>query len=206
VTTALRVGITGGIGSGKSAVVARFAAHGAAVIDSDAIARALTAAGGEAIEAIRAEFGAAVFDAQGALDRPRMRQRIFADPAQRARLEAILHPRILARCLRAAQAQETAAPLLVFDVPLLAEAPDVHRGLRLDRVLVIDCPEELQLARALARGTMPEADVRGAIASQASRARRLALADDVLVNAGTLAALHARVDRLWQVYTGAQAV
>jgi dephospho-CoA kinase len=195
-----RIAVTGGIGSGKSTVVAMLAERGAAVIDSDAIAHELTAAGGQAIGPIRAAFGAAVIDAQGALDRARMRALVFSDPAQRARLEAILHPLIRQRSLELAQRREAEAPLLIFDIPLLVEAASVRRTLGLDRILVVDCPAAVQLARARARGTMPEEELRKVMASQAPRWQRLEIADDVLVNAGSLEALRARVARLWRSY------
>jgi dephospho-CoA kinase len=194
-----RVGVTGGIGSGKSTVMGVFARLGATPIDTDAIAHALTAPGGGAIAAIAAEFGAALIGPDGALDRPAMRARVFSEPAARQRLEAILHPRILAAChARAQQADD--APLIVFDVPLLAEAVAVRQGLDLDRVLVIDCPPQRQLAHALARGGLRADEIAAIIAAQAPRAARLDLADDVIVNAGTRADLEARVAHLWRRY------
>jgi dephospho-CoA kinase len=201
----VRIGLTGGIGSGKSTVAARFAGHGATVIDNDAIARDLTAAGGAAIAAIRAEFGAPMIGADGALDRPRMRALVFADAAARLRLEGILHPMIRARAAQLAAAAPGAAPVLVFDIPLLAEGGQRRAELDYDRVLVVDCPAALQLVRAQARATMPLEQVRAVMRSQASRAARLAIADDVLVNAGTIEALQARVDRLWDIYVAADA-
>jgi dephospho-CoA kinase len=197
-----RIGITGGIGSGKSTAVAMFGELGAAVIDTDAIARELTAPGGDAVGEIRLAFGAQVLAADGTLDRAALRARVFSDPRARARLEAILHPLIRERCRERAQRAEATAPLLIFDIPLLVEAPAVGGGLDLDRVLVVDCPVEQQLARARARATMPEEHVRAAIASQATRAQRLDAADDVLVNAGSLTALRLRVGRLWANYLG----
>lgn len=200
----MRVGLTGGIGSGKSTVAARFAAHGATIIDNDAIARELTRPGGAAIDPIRAGFGAAMIGADGGLDRPRMRELVFADPAARARLESILHPMIREQAARLAAA--ATAPVLVFDIPLLAEGGRLRAELDFERVLVVDCPPARQLAQAQARATMPPAQVRAVIASQASRSARLAIADDVIVNAGTIEALHARVDRLWEIYRAAGAV
>ncbi len=201
-----RIGVTGGIGSGKSTVVAIFAARGAAVIDSDSIARELSGPGGGAVEAIAAQFGSQVLDAQRGLDRAQMRARVFSDPGQRALLEAILHPRIRDRSLELAAAREGSAPLLVFDIPLLAEASDLRRELALDRVLVIDCPVALQRERALARGSLSAAQVDAVIASQAGRSQRLDIADDVLVNAASLEALQARVERLWRAYCPARSV
>jgi len=176
------------------------AERGAAIIDSDAIAHELTAAGGLAIEALRAAFGGQVINEQGALDRARMRSLVFSDPQQRTRLEAILHPLIRERCLALAREREPTAPLLVFDIPLLAETAAARQGLDLDRILVVDCPPSVQLARASARGTMSLEEVRRVIASQAPRWRRLDIADDVVVNAGSLDELRARVARLWSSY------
>lgn len=176
------------------------AEHGAAIVDSDAIAHELTVAGGPAIEPIRAAFGAEVINEHGALDRARMRALVFSDPQQRKRLEAILHPLIRARCLALAREQEPTAPLLVFDIPLLVEAAAVRQSLELDRILVVDCPPSVQLARASARSTMSQEQVRMVIASQAPRWQRLDIADDVVVNAGSLAALRERVARLWSSY------
>ena len=195
-----RLGVTGGIGSGKSTVIGMMAALGAAVIDTDRIAHELTAAGGGAIADIQAAFGAQVIAPDGALDRQRMRALVLAQPDCRRQLEALLHPRILQRCLELAQAAGQSAPLLVFDVPLLVEAPAVRQGLQLDRVLVVDCPPERQLAHALARGGMSATEIQGVIAVQAPRATRLALADDVIVNAATRNELELRVRHLWSRY------
>jgi dephospho-CoA kinase len=134
------------------------------------------------------------------MDRAAMRARVLDDASERARLEGILHPLVRARCVELAGQFETTYPLLVVDVPLLAEARDVRRGLALDRILVVDCPPERQLAHALARGTMPAGQIRAIMAAQATRAVRLDLADDIIVNAGPLDALLQRVDRLWSRY------
>jgi len=195
-----RLGVTGGIGSGKSTVIGMLAGFGAAVVDTDAIAHELTGAGGGAMPAIVAAFGSAMAAADGGLDRPRMRAAVFADAAARRRLEDLLHPRILERALDLARARAATAPLVVFDVPLLVEAQRFRQELALDRVLVIDCPPERQIAHAVARGGMDAATVAAVIAAQAGRADRLALADDVLVNAGSRPALAARVARLWSRY------
>jgi dephospho-CoA kinase len=195
-----RLGLTGGIGSGKSTVMAAFARRGAGVVDTDALAHALTGPGGEAISAIVAQFGPGLIAADGALDRARMRERVFGDPDARERLEAILHPRILRDALARARQCGGQVPLLVFDVPLLAEAHAVRRGLELDRVLVIDCPPERQLAQVLARGGLRRDEAAAIIAAQAPRTARLDLADDIIVNAGTCAELEACVDRLWRGY------
>ena len=195
-----RIAVTGGVGSGKSTVVALLAERGSAIIDSDAIAHELTAAGGLAIDPIRKAFGAGVLDSRGALDRGRMRMLVFSDPRQRLRLEAILHPLIWERCLALAREREANAPLLVFEIPLLAEAHVARRSLGLDRILVVDCPTSMQLARARARGVMTEEQVRAVVASQVSRWQRLAIADDVVCNMDSLDALRDRVARLWSSY------
>lgn len=186
------VGLTGGIGSGKSAAADRFAELGATLVDTDVIAHALTAPGGQAINAIRAQFGDAVIAPSGALDRKAMRDLAFADPAARTQLEAILHPAIRVESER--QCRIATTPYVVLVVPLLVESPRYRE--RCNRVCVVDCPPELQIARVKARNGLDEAQIRAIIATQASRDARLALADDIVENAGDLAALHEQVDRL----------
>jgi dephospho-CoA kinase len=198
------IGLTGGIGSGKSTVAARLAGHGAAIVDTDAIAHALTAPGGEAMPPIEAAFGRAAIAADGALDRAAMRAAILAEPAAKRRLESILHPLIGAQARRQADAAVArGAPMLVFDVPLLAES--AHWRARVDRVLVIDCDEAVQRRRVLARSGWPEAQVRAVIAAQATRARRRAVADAVIFNQAPdggddLQALLSQVDALWALW------
>lgn len=178
------VGLTGGIGSGKSLVAATLADLGAAVVDTDAIAHRLTAAGGAAIAPLRAAFGADLIDAQGALDRARMRAQAFGDEAARQRLESILHPLIAAEA-EAQLARPSAAPYLLLVVPLLIET---RRWLaRVQRVLVIDCPVAQQIERVVATRQLARTQAEAIVARQASRAQRLAAADDVLVNAGAAA-------------------
>ncbi|HMM86747.1 dephospho-CoA kinase [Azohydromonas sp.] len=190
----MHIGLTGGIGTGKSTVAARLAALGAAVVDADAIARALTATGGAAIGPLREAFGPQAIDAQGALDRAHMRTLAFADPAVRQRLEALLHPLIGAECER--QAATAGARPVVFDVPLLAESR--HWRARVQRVLVVDCDEATQVERVMRRSGWDADAVRRVIAQQAPRARRRAVADAVIHNVDlTLEALHAEVDALW---------
>jgi dephospho-CoA kinase len=186
------VGLTGGIGSGKSAAADRFAALGATVIDTDVIAHRLTAPGGLAIDAIREAFGDGVITAEGALDRKAMRDLVFAEPEARRTLEAILHPAIRAECGRLAGMAVT--PYVVLAVPLLIESGTYRE--RCDRICVVDCPVELQIARVTERNGLAEAQVRAIIAAQASREERLAAADDVIDNSTSMAALHAQVDRL----------
>jgi dephospho-CoA kinase len=190
----LRIGLTGGIGSGKSTVAGLLASHGAQIIDTDAIARRLTLPGGGAVEALRAAFGDAYIDATGALDRERMRTLAFGDPQARRRLEQILHPLIGAETERDAAASPV--PVKVFDVPLLVESGR-WRAI-VDRVLVVDCTEATQLARVVQRAGWSEDMVRAVIAQQATRAARLACADAVIHNDGlSLDGLAAEVAQLW---------
>ncbi|MFO1291743.1 MAG: dephospho-CoA kinase [Rubrivivax sp.] len=190
---ALRIGLTGGIGSGKSTVAAMLVARGLHLVDTDAIARELTQAGGAGIAPIAAAFGAGVIDRAGALDREAMRTLAFADAGAKARLEAILHP-LIGEQARARAAAAGDAPL-VFDVPLLAESSPWRA--RVDRIVVVDCGEAAQIARVAARPGWSEEAARRVIAQQAARARRRAIADAVIHNDGiTLAALAAEVAAL----------
>lgn len=190
----LHIGLTGGIGSGKSTVARLLVERGAVLIDTDAIARSLALPGGAAIEAIRAEFGPEVIDSTGAMDRGRMRELVFADAQAKVRLEAILHPMIGLECNR--QALAAAGKTTVFDVPLLTESS--HWRTRVDRVLVVDCTHETQVARVMARSGWTREAVLAVIAQQASRARRRAIADAVIHNEGlTLDELARQVDMLW---------
>ena len=190
----LRIGLTGGIGSGKSTVSTLLAECGAALIDTDLIARQMSGPDGAAIDAIRAAFGDDIVGADRGLDRARMRAIAFADADARRRLEAILHPLIGRETER--QAAAATAPVLVFDVPLLVES---GRWVALvDRVWVVDCRETTQLERVMARSGWTEAAVAAVIAQQATRSARRACADAVLYNDGiTLAELAGQVRRLW---------
>lgn len=192
-----RVGLTGGIGSGKSTVAELFHELGAVVIDSDAISRHLTQAGGAAIPPIRTAFGEAYLDAAGALDRARMRETVFSDATARQRLEAILHPLIRTEMLAQADAAKN-APYLLLVVPLLFEAAD-YRSL-VQRTLVVDCPEEMQLARTMRRSGLTESAVRAIMARQIARDARLALADDIIHNDGEPEALPPQVAQLHHNY------
>lgn len=181
----MRIGLTGGIGSGKSTVARLLVEAGAHLIDTDAIARQLTAPGGAAIPAIRASFGNDFIDATGALDRNRMRELVFADPSARERLEALLHPLISQIALDDAAAFETQTPpaaCVVFDVPLLVESGRWRA--RVDKVLVIDCEESTQVTRVSHRPGWTAERARDVIAAQASREARREVADAVIYNDG----------------------
>jgi dephospho-CoA kinase len=192
----LVVGLTGGIGSGKSAAAEEFVRLGATVVDTDVIAHELTGAGGAAIPEVKRLFGRAFVDAAGAMDRKRMRDLVFSDAEEKARLESLLHPMIRAESER--RIASAAGPYAVLVVPLLIESPGYRA--RLGRVLVVDCPEALQIARVRQRSGLPEAEVRRIIASQIQRERRLAAADDVINNSDTIAALQQQVRELHEKY------
>ena len=192
----LRIGLTGGIGSGKSTVAAMLQGRGARRVDTDAIARELSGPRGAAVEAVRAAFGAGAIDATGALDRAWMRERVFADPHARATLEALLHPLIGAEAERRAAAPGD-PPCIVFDVPLLVETGRWRD--RVDRVLLVDCPIALQVERAMCRSQWPRETVERVIAQQASREARRAAADAVIDNGvDGLERLEADVEALWR--------
>ena len=189
------VGLTGGIGSGKSAAADEFARLGASVVDTDAIAHALTQQGGAAVPEIEKRFGKE-FVLDGAMDRKKMRDHVFADPAAKRALEALLHPMIREESARLIAAAR--APYVLHVVPLLIESPDYRR--RVNRVLVVDAPEEVQVARVRARSNLPEAEVRAIMRTQVTREARLAAADDVIDNAGSRDALRNQVAALHQKY------
>lgn len=193
---AFSVGLTGGIGSGKTTVANMFAARGAAVIDTDHIAHALTRPGGIAIPAIAKQFGEDFIASTGALDRARMRAAVFSDPTAKQRLEAILHPLIRSECDK--EAQQAQGPYLILAVPLLVESKNWKQ--RVSRVLVVDCPEQQQIVRVMDRNGLSEEQVRAIMANQATREQRLAAADDVITNTGDTAALEPQVERLHALY------
>lgn len=190
------VGLTGGIGSGKSAAADCFAARGIAVVDTDAIAHELTAVGGAAMPALLAEFGPEVAAPDGALDRACVRQLVFADPAARGRLEAILHP--LIRTLADERCRDALSAYVILAVPLLVESGTYRE--RCNRIVAVDCPESLQISRVMARSKLSEIEVRAIMAAQASREDRLAVADDVLDNGGDLHHLEIQVADLHRKY------
>jgi dephospho-CoA kinase len=190
------VGLTGGIGSGKSTVADLFVQRGVALVDTDAIAHELTGPGAAAISALRAAFGDAILRADGGLDRVAMRQRVFSDAAAKSTLEAILHPMIRAESARRCAAATT--PYVLLAVPLLVEAGTYRE--RCDRILVVDCEEATQVARVVARNGMTEAEIRPIMAAQASRSVRLAAADDVVDNDGAPETLPAQIEKLHQTY------
>jgi len=191
----LRIGLTGGIASGKSTVADMFSDLGIPVIDTDLIARDVVAPGQPALQEIREAFGAGVIAEDGSLDRPAMRALVFADDGARRRLEAILHPRIGAATRE--QADAAGGPYQIIVVPLLLES-----SLRafVDRVLVVDCEEETQVERLLSRDAESESQARRILAAQASRAERLAIADDVIANEGDLDDTREQVRRLHRRY------
>ena len=191
----LRIALTGGIASGKTAVSDQLGQLGAAIIDTDVVAREVVAPGSDGLAAIRDAFGAEVIGADGALDRARMRQRVFSDPEARRTLEAITHPRIRAAC--AAQAAEAQGDYLVFVVPLLVGSDFVAM---VDRVLVVDCPREVQFARLMARDGETAEGARRILDAQATREERLAIADDVIVNDADLDALTRKVADMHAFY------
>ncbi|MEC5399271.1 dephospho-CoA kinase [Uliginosibacterium sp. H1] len=191
------VGLTGGIGSGKSAAADRFAELGITVVDTDRVAHGLTAVNGAAMPAIRASFGDGVLGSDGALDRAAMRRLVFADPAQRLRLQAILHP--LIRSAAEAELSVAGGSYALLVVPLLVDSGPHYRE-RCARIVVVDCPEAVQIARVMQRSGLSETEVRAIMDSQASRAERLAIADDVIDNGGDFVTLRAQVDTLHAAY------
>ncbi|HWM44692.1 MAG TPA: dephospho-CoA kinase [Burkholderiales bacterium] len=191
----LVVGLTGGIGSGKTAAADEFARLGASVVDTDAISHELTGKGGAAVPAVERVFGKG-FVVDGAMERKRMRDHVFADPAAKRSLERLLHPMIREESARRIAA--ASGPYVVHVVPLLIESPDYRK--RVNRVLVVDCPEETQVARVRARSGLSEDEVRAIMRGQTPRAGRLAAADDVIDNSGTRDALRNQVAALHKKY------
>jgi dephospho-CoA kinase len=193
----LRVGLTGGIGSGKSEVSRRLAAHGAVIIDADVAARAVVAPGTPGLSRVAEAFGVGVLGPDGALDRERLGAIVFRDPDSRATLNAIVHP-LVGEWMRAAERAAVAASdghvIIVHDVPLLAEN---RRAGDFDLVIVVDVPPELQLERLVSQRGMAPDQARGRMAAQASREQRLAVADLVIDNSGSLADLDRRVAGVW---------
>lgn len=190
------VGLTGGIGSGKSAAADCFAQHGIVIVDADAVAHELTSPGGEAMAAIAEAFGKTVITAEGALDRSAMRALAFAEPAVRIQLEQILHPRIRRIC--DARCTAATSPYALLVVPLLVES-GLHKQ-RCQRLAVVDCPEEVQIARVMARNKMSRGEVERIMAAQATRKQRLAAADDVIDNSGAHHALAPQIAALHDKY------
>ncbi len=195
----LRIGLTGGIASGKSTVAAIFAELGAEIIDTDRIARELVVPGSEALAAIVERFGPDILAADGSLDRRRLRAIVFADAARRRELEAILHPAI--RQVALARAAASGAPYVILVVPLLFETGFDRL---VDRSLVVDCPERLQIERLRQRDGIEEAGARAMLAAQLPRAERLAAANDIIDNSGDLAAVRSRVRELHARYLAAE--
>ncbi|MFZ6638832.1 dephospho-CoA kinase [Undibacterium sp. TC4M20W] len=195
-TPVFSLGLTGGIGSGKTTIANMLGELGAALIDTDLIAHQLTTPGGLAIPAIRAQFGDAFITADGAMDRAGIRQLVFADTAQKLKLEAILHPLIRTETERAAN--EATGDYRIFVVPLLVESGNWKQ--RVDRILVVDCDEETQIKRVMSRNQLSREQVEAIMRNQASRQARLAAADDVIVNNGDLKNISEEVLRLHELY------
>lgn len=194
----LVIGLTGGIGSGKSAAAGFFAELGATVIDTDAIARELTSAKGAAMPEIREAFGAAALAPDGSLDRAAMRERVFGDAAARKRLESILHPKIRAEAERRCREALLRSPYVVLVVPLLLESGG-YRSL-VDRIAVVDCGEETQIARVMSRSGFGRGEAEAIMAAQAGREARRAAADDLIENEGGLDHLRAQIRELDRIY------
>jgi dephospho-CoA kinase len=193
-----RIGLTGGIGSGKSTVAALFAEYGAAIIDSDVISHQLTQPGGDAIEAIRTTFGNNYLAADGALDRTRMRQLVFSDIVAKQNLEAILHPLIRTQMLAQAEAAADTFPYLLLVIPLLFETENYLKLVQ--RILVVDCAEATQIPRAMQRSGLTEHEVRAIMAKQISRSERLLYADDIIQNDAGPDNLRLQVESLHRRY------
>lgn len=193
------IGLTGGIGSGKSAVADCFSFHGVPVIDTDVVAHSLTVAGGAAMPDILAAFGDKMLTKEGALDRAAMRTHVFAHPEERKRLEAIIHPLIREAVEKKVQAAALQRPLyLVLVVPLLIES-DSYRE-RVHRIAVVDCPESTQIQRVMQRNGLSRSEVEDILHAQAKREQRLAAADDLIQNDGEISALAPQVALLHQKY------
>ncbi len=192
----LVIGLTGGIGSGKTCVANHFAGLGINIIDTDEIARALTQPGGSAITPITNTFSDAVIATDGALDRNKMRQLVFSDNDIKQKLEAILHPLILKEALH--RVKQSESPYTIVAIPLLFETTDYDEIIQ--RVLVIDCDEQKQIARTMARSKLNEQEVRAIMATQVSRQYRLQKADDIIINNGGLDCLHEQISHLHKKY------
>lgn len=195
---ALKLGLTGGIGSGKSTVAGMFAALGASVIDADQISHATTASNGAAIAKICAEFGTSFIKPDQSLDRDAMRGLAFKDASARKRLESIVHPLVGEEIASQTEiALQRHAPCIIFDIPLLAESS--HWRAKVDKIVVVDCPVAVQIQRVVARSGLPAAEVEHIISAQAPRPKRLRVADTVIFNSeSSLDALRAQVAQLWQ--------
>jgi dephospho-CoA kinase len=194
----MRIGLTGGVGSGKSTVATMLEALGAGLVDADALVHELIGPGGAAVAAVRAEFGPDAIAADGSVDRAWMRARVFSDPWARRRLEAVLHPQVHAESQARADALANSVPYVVLMIPLLVESGGWSR--RVQRVLVVDCTEATQIERVCRRPGMTRATALGILAAQATRATRLAAADDVLFNELPLDALSSHVEHLHRHY------
>jgi dephospho-CoA kinase len=191
----LLIGLTGGIGSGKSTVAELFSRLGAGIVDTDLLARELTEPGTPVLTRIASEFGAEALHPDGSLNRAWLRERVFADPSARVRLEALLHPPI--RDLMLERAAALPSPYVVLVIPLLYEA---GQDALVERVLVVDCPESVQIERVRQRSGLPDAEIARIMGSQITRTERLAKADDVIDNQGEPDTLSPQVERLHRAY------
>ncbi len=194
---ALRIGLTGGIASGKSAAADMFAQLGVTVIDTDIVAREVVAPGQPGLAEVTAAFGPDILHPDGSLNRAALRSLVFADPQAKHSLESILHPLIRVATIAQADASSVSSPYQILVVPLLIET---GFGEITDRILVVDCPPELQQQRVMARDNSSAEEALAVINSQAARKDRLAAADDIITNAGSLNELHAQVEQLHQNY------
>lgn len=193
----LRIGLTGGIGSGKTEVSRYFSTLGAEVIDTDLVARELVEPGQPSLQELIGIFGSEILETDGSLNRAALRKIVFSDPKLRKRLEKLLHPRILQRAI--AQATRSQAAYCILVVPLLIETDSVYP---VERILVVDSPQKLQYARVMERDGLSREQIDAILATQVSRQRRLAAADDVIVNDGDIQSLHQAIDRFHEVYLG----
>lgn len=193
----LTIGLTGGIGSGKSTVAQIFAQRGAPVIDADVVARQVVAPGSQGLQDLVAEFGREILNMDGSLDRARLRHIAFQDAKSRERLEALLHPRIWDEMRRQAASASDEAAYVILVIPLLIESGHTER---VDRILVVDCPQEHQTRRAMARDHASAEEIQAIMAAQVSRQQRLEAADDIIDNSGDIDALTSQVNRLHRAY------
>lgn len=192
------VGLTGGIGSGKSLAASFFSALGIPVVDADAVSRSITASGGEACPAVSKEFGSEFISEDGSMNRAKMRELVFSDPSAKLRLEALLHPIIEAKTRKRFEALSKDHPVIIYDCPLLIEKKEWREGV--DRILVIDVDPQEQIKRVVSRSGLSPSQIEAVMRNQASRQERLAAADDVVYNGGCVEDLEAAVKKICKKY------